>query len=91
MALVEDIFYGRGSLKHINSTFITLILKLKGATTIHDYRPISGVNTVYKVVSKLLDDRLYINGNIRIVVAESNSLYVGRVIFDNTTLAKELI
>lgn len=58
MALIEDIFHGKRSLQHINTTFITLILKIKEATNIQDYRPISYVNTIYKVVSKLLDNRI---------------------------------
>lgn len=37
-----------------NSTILTLVPKFPGATKITDFRPISCLNTIYKVISRLL-------------------------------------
>lgn len=50
-------FLGKCTLWHINSTFVTLIPKFLKASNIHNFRPISGVNTIYKIVFKLLETR----------------------------------
>jgi hypothetical protein len=42
----------------INSTFVTLILKIKGANKLLDFRPISLVGSLYKMFSKILATRL---------------------------------
>ena len=42
----------------INSSFVTLIPKLKGTNKLKDFRPISLVGSLYKIISKLLPSRL---------------------------------
>lgn len=37
LALIHDIFNGHGSMKHINRTFIMLIPKFPGASSIRDF------------------------------------------------------
>lgn len=44
--------------KSVNITFITLILKTTGAFDTKDFCPISLVNKVYKIISKILANRL---------------------------------
>jgi DNA replicative helicase MCM subunit Mcm2 (Cdc46/Mcm family) len=39
--------------KSINSTFISLIPKIQGAKEVKDFRPISLVGGVYKIISKV--------------------------------------
>lgn len=56
--LVKDVFTSRVVPPNLNETFICLIPKKKGPTEVTDFRPISLCNTVYKIISKLLVNRL---------------------------------
>jgi hypothetical protein len=52
-------FHARGMFeKSFNATFITLIPKKPGAVDIKDFRPISLVGGVYKIVAKVLANKL---------------------------------
>ena len=73
--LKEDImavfakFHARGKFeKSLNSTFISLIPKVLGAFELKDYRPISLVSWIYKIISKVLANmlRLVMNNIISI-------------------------
>lgn len=56
---VVDAFQRKGTFdRSINSTFIALIPKKKGAVEIKDFRPISLLGSVYKILAKLLAERL---------------------------------
>lgn len=46
------------SARSINTTWVTLIPKMSNPVSIEDYRPISMVGALYKIVSKLLSIRL---------------------------------
>ncbi|GKF41043.1 RNA-directed DNA polymerase, eukaryota, reverse transcriptase zinc-binding domain protein, partial [Tanacetum coccineum] len=52
-------FYSNGfCLKGINSSFIALIPKSQGANLVKDFRPISLIGSIYKIIAKLLANRL---------------------------------
>lgn len=42
----------------MNAAFITLISKVQNPLTVKDYRPISLISSVYKILSKMLANRL---------------------------------
>lgn len=77
-------------LKEQNHTFIALIPKQSGSHTVHHYRPISLCNIVYKLITKILANRLKIL--LPKIISPLQSAFVpNRNIQDNTILAHELI
>lgn len=73
-----------------NSTILTLVPKFPGASKISDYRPISCLNTLYKVVSKLLVARLkpILPG---LILPNQTAFVKDRLLVENTVLAGELV
>ena len=56
--LVLDFFVNSSSVRHLNITWVTLIPKNENPSSIEDYRPISMVGALYKIISKILSSRL---------------------------------
>ena len=54
----RDIFKIGKLLRRINKTFIALVPKNSNSLNLLDYRPISLCNTIYKIFSKILVNRL---------------------------------
>lgn len=58
-SLVLDAFSSLSIPLHINQTYLCLIPKMKNAdSSIHQYRPISLCNTVYKLITKIIANRI---------------------------------
>ncbi|XP_075078410.1 uncharacterized protein LOC142164316 [Nicotiana tabacum] len=55
---IMEFFRTKEMLKVLNHTVITIIPKSSYATSVGDYRPIAGCNTIYKVISKMLCNKL---------------------------------
>lgn len=73
-----------------NATILSLIPKHPGASLITEYRPISCLNTIYKVVSRLLVKRLKpILADL--IVPNQTAFVKGRLLVENTSLAGELV
>lgn len=52
-------FFSRGSMhKEVNASLIVLIPKISNPTSVNHFRPISLCNVVYKIISKLLVDKI---------------------------------
>ncbi|GJS57179.1 RNA-directed DNA polymerase, eukaryota [Tanacetum coccineum] len=73
-----------------NSTFITLIPKIPNANQVKDFRPISLIGSLYKIVTKILANRLVpVLGDI---VQEVQSAFVpGRQIMDGPFVLNEIM
>ena len=69
---------------------MSLIPKIENPLAIKDYRPISLANVVYKLISKILAERLkpWLND----ILSENQSSFIpGRLITDNVLIAHELM
>jgi hypothetical protein len=87
---VRDFFISGKMLKEVNYSFIVLIPKIINPSTINHYRPISLCNTIYKVISKLLIDRL--RAIIPNLVSPAQSAFIpGRWIAENQLIVQEIL
>nr|GEU87933.1 RNA-directed DNA polymerase, eukaryota, reverse transcriptase zinc-binding domain protein [Tanacetum cinerariifolium] len=73
-----------------NSTFITLILKVSNSMLVKDYRPISLIGMHYKIIAKLLANRLAKMVD-KVVSQEQSAFIPGRQILDGPLMLSEII
>jgi hypothetical protein len=89
-AAVKDFFHSGRLLKQVNHSIIVLVPKSANGSSPSDYRPISCCNVIYKVISKLLADRLA-HVLMDIVSPMQNAFLGGRYMSDNINLVQELL
>ncbi|GAU48380.1 hypothetical protein TSUD_118070, partial [Trifolium subterraneum] len=84
-------FHRKGKLtKGINSTFIAMIPKTDSPQRLNDFRHISLVGSLYKILAKVLANRLRLV--IGSVISESQTAFVkDRQILDGILIAKEVV
>ncbi|KAG7599383.1 Reverse transcriptase domain [Arabidopsis suecica] len=83
---IEEGFLPKG----VNSTILALIPKKKEAKVMKDYRPISCCNVLYKVISKILANRLKII--LPKFISPNQSAFIkDRLLIENLLLATEII
>lgn len=78
------------SLKEVNYKFITLIPKVKNAERIGDFISISSCNVLYKIVAKILANRLKLI-HPTIISLQKSAFVPGRLITDNMLIAYEVL
>ncbi|GJV44979.1 RNA-directed DNA polymerase, eukaryota [Tanacetum coccineum] len=73
-----------------NSSFITLIPKIPDANLVKDFRPISLIGGIYKIIAKILSNRLV--GVLSDIVNEVQSAFIAdRQILDGPFILNEVI
>ncbi|RVW34286.1 putative ribonuclease H protein [Vitis vinifera] len=84
-------FHERGRfVKSLNATFLVIVPKRGGAEDLKDFRPISLVGSLYKLLAKVLANR--IKKVLGKVISESQNAFVeGRQILDAVLIANEAV
>lgn len=88
--MIESFFTSEFILKKLNATFITRIPKIEYPQAASDYRPISLSNIIYKIMSKILANRL--KKFLPSIISPYQAAFIkGRQISDNVFIAHEMI
>ncbi|KAL0449123.1 UNVERIFIED_CONTAM: LINE-1 retrotransposable element O protein [Sesamum latifolium] len=86
---ILDFFTTGRLLKQVNATLLSLIPKVLNPTLVSEFRPISCCNVLYKVITKIIVQRLS-EVLDDLISPSQNAFVLGRSIGDNILLAQEL-
>lgn len=90
LSFVRNFFQNGSCSSSINTTWITLIPKMEQASSIDDYRPISMVGCLYKIIAKVLARRLW--SVMGLIISESQTGFIeGRNITDGLITAHSAV
>nr|XP_048330728.1 uncharacterized protein LOC107407973 [Ziziphus jujuba var. spinosa] len=90
VTMIHNVFRSGLIPRDINRSFVVLISKVTGVTEFKHLRLISLYNTVYKIISKIIADRL--RPILRKIISPNQSAFVpGRWIGENTILVNEVV
>jgi hypothetical protein len=87
---VQYFFQNNHLMRNYNSSNVVLIPKFKGADRVEDFRPIAITNFKFKIITKILADRLA-NICARIISPQQRGFIKGRHIHDCIGIASEAI
>ncbi|KAF7844182.1 ribonuclease H [Senna tora] len=89
-AMINGFFQSAIMDPKLNNSYITLIPKINAPQNFKDFRPISFANVSYKLVSKIMCNRLKVF--LTDIIAPNQSAFLkGRLISDNILLATEVM
>ncbi|KAK4397913.1 hypothetical protein Sango_1266800 [Sesamum angolense] len=87
---VMDFFRSGRMLRQLNHTIIALVPKSEHSPSVADYRSLSCCNVIYKVITKIIADRL--SPALEQLIDSSQAAFVGgQNITDNIFLAQEMV
>ncbi|PKI36247.1 hypothetical protein CRG98_043359 [Punica granatum] len=90
ISTVKSFFNSGFILQEWNNTFICLVPKCQGAFTFKDVRPISLCNVCYKVILKIIANRL--KPLLERIISPNQTAFIeGRLINENGLLAQEIL
>ena len=90
MTTFKDFFISGKFVKSLNSTFVVMVPKKEGADDFKDLRPISLMGSLYKLIEKVLANRLKKVMN-QLVNKAQNAFVEGKQILDASLIAIEVI
>ena len=90
MGLFRDFHEHVSFVRSLNSTFMVLIPKRGGVEDLKDFRPISLIGSIYKLIAKVLANRLKKVMN-KLVNSAQNAFVERRQILDASLIANEVI
>ena len=90
MSFLRDFQEHGRFVRSLNSTFLVLVLKKGDAKDLRDYRPISLVGGLYKLLAKALANRLkQVVG--KVVSSSQNAIVEGRQILDAVLITNKVV